>query len=1006
MKIRQRLIAVAVLLSLSLNQSFIISYKSYAAPDPVWTCLNAYEEGLGQAVYNSATDTITFANDGGGWGARMINTGLADLQGKDLAVEFDVNLTGGELVVYPNFEMSGVHFTGVGIDFGAGILDRVAFNGEPAPADDFSYASGYTDTYFRCANIPAVTANRIRIEFRNGPDATLAGGNASVFQKKNGTSKFARLGQYFFPADFDADSADVSNHLVIQLRLGTGNISNIITEELTGAPGPAQWTPLNEAEAALAGAAVYDSGSDSLAFGFDNGWGTRAINTALPDLQGKELAVEFNVTGISGVVTIFPNFEDGYKNVGGVSFSGIGFDIGANVMERIAVSSNIVLDDFNFRATWPGATDPGGPFTTFAPDALQTLNNRIRVEFRNGAGGTLRGGYIKVYQMSFGQSEFSQIGTFNFGDDLTDTDHPEIPNQLLLQIWHGAGTLYDITVEELQGDDPEEDDPPKWEHLNDAEKAVGDALYDPDTDTIRFSGAQEWSSRLINTEIEDISDESFAVEFDADLGSGGAIGISPIFEDMLDFYSVYYDIGGSRIDGVGIMGIVNEKLNVIDDFAYINDSLYPFYPLRETPPEKGSNARFRIESFLGDGGTMAGGEARFYYKAAGSQEWRILGVFIFPGAIIDRSDIPNRVMIHGRLVNGSISNIEVFRDITDPIVGDGSAESSKWGYVSDFDKAVRTASFDDQTGVMTLGVSGEWDARMVSLTMGNTQGKCFALELTANLDFGGALGIIPFYEDAGNWYGVYLDRGARMIAGVGFNGGEVINDFAYVNSALALTKETVRFPFSREFRYRFEFFSNSGGVAGAVCRMYFKEIFAAENELWRFIGEFAMPDAIIDRSGTANRIMIHGRILSGQLSNIVYSEISPDTQTPYLGDDAEEEYEDGYPDDGYTPPKGSGGTENGEDNLGDDDSGNNSGNNTVDDSGEDAGYIQDTGEDDETKQEDGGPKPEYEKVSRKITEYLPVPWWSIALIIVGGALILGLAVFLVLFLKKRRINKT
>ena len=58
---------------------------------------------------------------------------------------------------------------------------------------------------------------------------------------------------------------------------------------------------------------------------------------------------------------------------------------------------------------------------------------------------------------------------------------------------------------------------------------------------------------------------------------------------------------------------------------------------------------------------------------------------------------------------------------------------------------------------MTIDGSGAWDTRMISKQIADLTEKCFSLEFDCSVKTGGAIGIIPFYENESNWYGIYLD---------------------------------------------------------------------------------------------------------------------------------------------------------------------------------------------------------------------------------------------------------
>lgn len=741
------------------------------------------------------------------------------------------------------------------------------------------------------------------------------------------------------------------------------------------------WSHLSEEEKNM-GLATYDKATDTIHFPtVDAGWGARMLNTAL-DLSGKNWALEFDVALAGGELAIYPTYEDA------LHFAGIGLDFGSQSLDGIVVNDTI-LDDFSFRE----ATTAGATVHTTVPATGLAPTGHIKVEFRNGTSGSLAGGTASVYQKATGATDYTKLGTYTFGNNIVDT---ATPNRLLIQLWLGTGSISNIAVTELtKPAEPE----PKWMHISDAEQGVGDIRYNEETDTIILTGAQEWSSRLINTEIKDISGKNFAVEFDSDLGSGGAIGITPFFEDAVNFYGVYYDIAAQRLDGVGIMGIANNALQVIDDFSYINSTLYPDFPIRSSASTGGSNVRIRAEFFLGRNGTMAGGMAYYYYKEVGQSTWNLLGKFLMPDTIVDHEDIPNRIMIHGRLTNGTLKNIEVLPGITNPIVPDSQNVSKNWGYASQYDEIVNSASFDDTNGIMTLkaGGSSMWDTRMVCLTVPDVTGKNFALEFKADLLPGGALGVIPFFENPDNWYGVYLDRGALLVDGVGYKNGSILDNFAYVDDTLYSSQRAENAPFIGQFQYRFEYFSAEDGTArGATCKLFYKMQFgtSAKDNLWRLIGTFTMPDTIADHVETKNKIAIHARLLSGTLSDISFTEISSDTVTEYYQPiNTDEEAEDGYPDDSYTPSKP----------ISSDAFGSNSANqyeeqeSTVDINGDTESFSSENETPDDTQNNQ-------QKVitqSKKITEYGDAPWWSFLLMGLGGVALIATVILVLKFGKNK-----
>ena len=905
-----------------------------STPDPdnpgetkTWQHLSDYEKDLGTAVYDETTGVMSFPAVDEGWSARMVNTKL-DLSGKNWAVEFDVDLQGGELVVCPAYE-DAVHFAGLGIDFGASVLDGIVYN--EGMVDDFGYMSGYAGI------VPAPGLSlkgRIKIEFRNGANGGLSGGTATVYQKKDGEADYTKYGTYTFE-DNIVDTA-APNRLLIQLRLGLGTVSNIAVTEITDStpdpdnPGDPEenkiWKHISDYEKNM-GTVTFDETTGTLNFQKpDDGWSARMVNTEL-DLFGKNWAVEFDVDLQGGELLVCPVYEDA------VHFAGVGIDFGANILDGIVFNGEL-KDDFSYMSGFRDHYEQ-------VPGLIK--KGRMRVEFRNGANGSLSGGAAIVYQKADGEAEFVKLGTFGFDENVADT---ELPNRLLFQLRAGMGTVSGITVSPISDEIYVPEKPAKWAHINSAEEQLGYISYDEASDTMTLKDCIGWAGRLVNTEINDISGQNFAVEFDANLGNEGIIGIMPFYEDALKWYAVGYDMLGCRLDGVGIMGSKEDgTLNVIDELAYIDDTIYPAGGILVAPSIYGEDVRLRAEFFLGSGGTMAGGTACYYYKVKGSNTWKALGRFLLPDTIEDDPNVPNKLMIYGHLVNGTIKNIEVYQNITESLLPRSTASSEKWGYVSKREQISGTAYFSDSKDAMTLLYDAGWNSRMVSLTTDDVTGKAFALEFKADFASGGAIGIFPFYENEDNWYGIYLDRGGGLIDGVGFANGKMIDNFTYIDSTLHASVRALELPATGKFRMRFEYFPNQDGKAnGATCKIFYRTVVGDQSRPWRFAGEFTIPDEVVDHENVKNRIAIHGRLMSGTLSAITVEEIAADTKTVYYQEG--EYFETGYPDDSYTEGN--------------------------------AGVL-------------------------KITEFGSAPWYSIAMIAGGCVLILaGAAILIIIIMKGKR----
>ena len=76
---------------------------------------------------------------------------------------------------------------------------------------------------------------------------------------------------------------------------------------------------------------------------------------------------------------------------------------------------------------------------------------------------------------------------------IRDSDTADASNRLALQLVLGTGTVSRITVEEIV-------DTAAWQHVSDAEKAEGHAVYDAENDTITFPNrTSAWAARMVYT---------------------------------------------------------------------------------------------------------------------------------------------------------------------------------------------------------------------------------------------------------------------------------------------------------------------------------------------------------------------------------------------------------------------------------------------------------------------------------------------------------------------------
>lgn len=922
-------------------------------PNANWIHMSDTEKNMGKASYDSQTDTISFVVDAG-WAARMQYIGLPDISGKNYAVEFDLSVDGGELGVY-SFDGSGALY-GVYLDTNASVLDALQFNDWADCVDDFNFRESTTEGATVHPTIAArnwnpstdKTGTRIRVEFALGEGGTLAGGTVTYY-KKAADGQLTKIGTVNTPETV-ADDPNQPNKFGIQLWLGNGTVSNITVEEFTPQVQDSEpekvdtiWDHMSTDEEYI-GKAAYDEEKDTISFLVDDGWAARMKYIEKAIESGKNYAIEFDMNIKGGAIGIYSFEESG-------ALYGVYLDTAASYLDVLQFTDWVTCaDDFYFREIGiEGATAHGiVPIQNWDP-AKDITDSRIRVEFICGEKGTLAGGTVNYFKLNKDTGKYYPLGSVSI--PATVADDPAMENQFGIQLWLGEGTVSNITIEEYKEISVYGTD--EWIHLSEIEKEEEHAIYYPESDKIVFSGCEGWAGRLINTEITDISGENFAVEFNANLGRGGAIGITPYFDDAEHFYGVYYDLAGRILDGVGLQGRNAEgQLIVLDDFAYINNALYPSFPLQALSPSYGEDVRFRIECFLGEDGTMAGGTVHFYFKRIGFSEWTRLGVVNMPDTIEDNENMANRLVLHGRLANGSISDISVIRDISNPVLRYSvSTSSEEWGYVSDYEKTIGAATYDDSTGTMILAFDGGYASRLINLKVDDVTGKAFALEFDADFQVGGAIGVVPFYEDAGNWYGVYLDRGAAKIDGVGYNAGEVFDEFDYVDATYFSSTAANSKLVLNWVRYRFEYFpAEDGSAAGAVCKLYYKQMPDGEviDDMWRLIGEFTIPDTIVDNPDAENKIMIHARLMCATLSNINYTEIDADTVTEYISADEGWTFEDGYPEDDYQP----------------------------DDSAADV-----------PAEQEGG-----------------IPWWSIVMIVVGGAAFVALItwLFIIPLIRKKK----
>ena len=518
-----------------------------------------------------------------------------------------------------------------------------------------------------------------------------------------------------------------------------------------------------------------------------------------------------------------------------------------------------------------------------------------------------------------------------------------------------------------------------WQHVSDAEKAEGHAVYDAENDTITFPNrTSAWAARMVYTLPAELADKDVAVECDIQL-TGGILTVLPAFADGSNFAGVGLESGASSSS---FEGVCYQNGKAIDDFYY-RDKDKEGNPKVICGAVAKTDNRLRFEFYRGASGTLAGGYARVLTKAAGAEAFTLVGRYDFPEKYTDTADASNRLALQLVLGTGTVSRITV-EAFTEPIASGKGLYSEQWGYAIENDETIGSAYFEDRTGLMTLNGSGAWDTRMLSKQIPDVQGKCFAFEFDCSAKTGGAIGLIPFYESEDNWYGIYLDRGASAIDGAGFKNGELIDNFGYKDDTLypRLVAESAPI-LNNRFRLRFEFYPNAqGGAAGATCRIYYRlSADSSATDEWRRVGVFVLPDTLADDPLTPNRLGIHARLLKGTACNFAFTEIAADTQTGYYVKSEEGNSADVYPDDGYIEPD-----EPDEPEV----------------SAEEPSDAPPAEEPEKPEKPNSSETQEAFTKRKRITEYRPVPWWSIALIAGGGALLVLTALFLILRRKKKQ----
>jgi hypothetical protein len=388
-----------------------------------------------------------------------------------------------------------------------------------------------------------------------------------------------------------------------------------------------------------------------------------------------------------------------------------------------------------------------------------------------------------------------------------------------------------------------------------------------------------WASRMQYTGLADAAGKDWTVEFileDAD----GAIGVYQ-YDETGAMYGAYLDTNTGVLDSVRF-----------DNWTTCRDGFYYFEGNPAEAIVKNWTAADKVKSYIrvdfirGAGGTMAGGSVRFYKKNLSTGQYTELGRLAVSSDLKDSTSKANIFGIHLMMGRATVSKMKI-----------AERENAGWDYANNSEKQAGKATYNKVTDTVALAYDEGWNSRMVYLDVPDVSGKAFALEFDAEMSVGGALGVMPFYEDTDNFYGVFLDRTAAIVDGVGYSSGNVIDDFNYINADYYGVAATLKNPVINWVRYRFEFFPGPGGTAtGGTCKLYYKTMTEGKirDDFWRLIGTFNLPTTVLDRAGKANKIMVGTRLMSATLANFDYMEIAPGTVTDYYNGPADPAPEDGY----------------------------------------------------------------------------------------------------------------
>lgn len=421
--------------------------------------------------------------------------------------------------------------------------------------------------------------------------------------------------------------------------------------------------------------------------------------------------------------------------------------------------------------------------------------------------------------------------------------------------------------------------------------AIEEAYHTANNTTALYGNNTGWAARMQYTGIEDTTGKDWTIEFDLE-DAEGAIGVYQ-YDESGAMYCVYLDTNNAVLDSVRY-----DDWDTCKDGFYLAEGMPAETKIANWTAADKTKSHIRVDFIRGGGTTMAGGRVTFYKKNLTTGKYLELGSVSVTTKLKDPTEYKNAFGMHLIYGKATVSNVTVTDKNAIPV------GVKLWDYATQAEQQYGLASYDQTTGTLNLPYDSEWNSRMVYLGVPDVSGKAFALEFNAEWSAGGALGVMPFYEDADNFYGVFLDRGARFIDGVGKSGGNIIDEFYYVDQSYTVTGPVQAFPVVNWVRYRFEFFPGARDAAGGTCKLYYKTMTGGEvrDEQWRFIGQFTLPNSVMDRADQPNKIMVCTRVMSATLNNIVFTEIDPNTVTKYYNGPEAAAPEDGYAKEGDPLP--------------------------------------------------------------------------------------------------------